>query len=40
MGWISILLQTNPTNREMIELANQMAHSKEEQSKYNKILRK
>ncbi len=39
MSWISALMKTNPTNKEMKVLANQMAHSKEEQSKYNKILR-
>jgi hypothetical protein len=39
MSWISALMKTNPTNKEMKALANQMAHSKEEQSKYNKILR-
>jgi hypothetical protein len=33
-------MKTNTTNREMKELANQMAHSKKEQSKYNKKLRK
>ncbi len=40
MSWISALMKTNPTNKEMKELANQMAHSKEGKSKYNKILRK
>ena len=40
MSWISALMKTNPTNREMKELANQMVHSKEEQSKYNKTFRK
>jgi DNA-directed RNA polymerase beta' subunit len=39
MSWISALMKTNPTNKEMKELAREMAHSKEEQSKYNKILR-
>jgi hypothetical protein len=39
MSWISALMKTNPTNKEMKELAKEMAHSKEEQSKYNKILR-
>ena len=39
MSWISALMKANPTNKEMKALANQMAHSKEEQSKYNKILR-
>ncbi len=40
MNWISALMKTNPTNKEMKELANQMPDSKEEQSKYNQILRK
>jgi hypothetical protein len=40
MSWISALMKKNPTNKEMKQLANQMEHSKEEQSKYNKILRK
>lgn len=39
MSWISALMKTNPTNIQMKKLANEMAHSKEEQSKYNKILR-
>ncbi len=26
MSWISALMKTNPTNQEMKELANQMAH--------------
>ncbi len=39
MSWIGALMKTNPTNKEMKQLANQMAHSKGEQSKYNKILR-
>ena len=39
MSWISALMKTNPTNKEMKELAKAMAHSKDEQSKYNKILR-
>ena len=39
MSWISALMKTNPTNKEMKELARQMAHSKDEQSRYNKILR-
>ena len=40
MSWISALMKTNPTNKEMKELARQMAHSKDEQSRYNKVLRK
>jgi hypothetical protein len=36
--WISALMKTNSTNKEMKELANQMAHSNEEQSEYKKIL--
>ncbi len=36
---VSALMKTNPTNKEMKELAKEMAHSKKEQSKYNKILR-
>ncbi len=39
MSWIGALMKTNPKNKEMKALAYQMAHSKEEQSKYNKILR-
>lgn len=39
MSWISGLMKTNPTKKEMRELANLMAHSTEEQSKYNKILK-
>ncbi len=39
MSWISALMKTNPTNKEMQELSKQMAHSKDEQIKYNKILR-
>ena len=39
MSWISALMKTNPTNIQMKKLANEMAHSKEKQSKYNKILR-
>ena len=39
MSWIRALMKTNPTNKEMKELANEMAHSKDEQSRYNKILR-
>jgi hypothetical protein len=39
MSWISALMKTNPTNKEMKELAKQMSHSKDEQSRYNKILR-
>jgi hypothetical protein len=35
MSWISALMKTNPTNKQMKELAREMAHSKEEQSKYN-----
>ena len=40
MSWIIALMKTNPTNKEMKELARQMAHSKDEQSRYNKVLRK
>jgi hypothetical protein len=32
-------MKKNPTNKEMKELAKQMAHSKDEQSRYNQILR-
>ena len=39
MSWISALMKTNPTNREMKELAKLMSHSKDEQARYNKILR-
>ena len=39
MSWISALMKTNPTNKEMKELAKEMAHSKDEQSRYNKVLR-
>ena len=37
MSWISALMKTNPTNIQMKKLANEMAHSKTEQIKYNKI---
>ena len=37
MSWISGLMKTNPTKKEMKELARLMAHSTDEQSKYNKI---
>jgi hypothetical protein len=33
MSWISALMKTNPTNKEMKELAKEMAH------RYNKILK-
>ena len=39
MSWISALMKTNPTNKEMKKLAEEMAHSKDEQSRYNKVLR-
>ena len=39
MSWISGLMKTNPTKKEMKELARLMAHSTEEQSKYNKIIK-
>ena len=39
MSWISALMKTNPTNKEMKDLAEKMAHSTEEQSRYNKIFR-
>lgn len=39
MSWISALMKTNPTNKEMKKLAEEMAHSVSEQSRYNKILR-
>ena len=39
MSWISALMKTNPTNREMKDLAKLMSHSKDEQARYNKILR-
>ena len=39
MSWISALMKTNPTNKEMKELAREMAHSKDAQSRYNKVLR-
>ncbi len=39
MSWISALTKTNPTKKEMKELAKEMAHSKDEQSRYNKVLR-
>ncbi len=32
MSWISALMKTNPTNKDMKELAKQMAHSKDEPS--------
>jgi hypothetical protein len=34
-----IVLQTNPANKAMKEFAKQMAHSTDEQSRYNKILK-
>ena len=39
MSWISDLMKKNPTNKEMKKLAYEMAHSTDEQKKYNKILR-
>lgn len=39
MSWISALMKTNPTNKEMKELAKEMAHSTDEQSRYNKIIK-
>ena len=39
MSWISALMKTNPTNKEMKELAKLMAHSTDEQKRYNKILK-
>ena len=39
MSWISNLMKTNPTNKEMKKLAYEMAHSTDEQKRYNKILR-
>ena len=39
MSWISALMKTNPTNKEMKKLAEEMAHSTDEQSRYNKIIR-
>jgi hypothetical protein len=39
MSWISALMKTNPINKEVKELAKQMAHSKNEQSRYDKDLR-
>ncbi len=39
MSWISGLMKTNPTKKEMKELARLMAHSTDEQSKYNKIIK-
>jgi hypothetical protein len=32
-------MKTNPTNKEMKELAKEMAHSKDEPSRYTKVLR-
>ena len=37
ISWISDLMKTNPREFEKERLADYMAHSKEEQSKYNKI---
>ena len=39
MSWISALMKTNPTNKEMKKLAEEMAHSTDEQSRYNKIIK-
>jgi hypothetical protein len=39
MSWSSALMKTNPTNKEMKDLAEKMAHSTDQQSKYNKIFR-
>jgi hypothetical protein len=36
MSWISALMKTTPTNKEIKELVN---HSSCEQSKYNKIIK-
>jgi hypothetical protein len=38
MSWISALMKKNPGKKEMKELAKQMAHSTDEQSRY-KILK-
>jgi hypothetical protein len=39
MSWISALMKTNPIKEEMKELAKLMSHSKDEQSRYNMILK-
>jgi len=39
MSWISSLMRRNPTIIELDELAYLMAHSPDEQRRYNKILR-
>ncbi len=39
MSWIRAWMKANSTNKEMKELAKQIAHSKDEQSRYNKIWR-
>jgi hypothetical protein len=39
MSWISALMKTNPTTKEMKKLAEEMAHSTDEQSRYNKIIK-
>ena len=39
MSHISALMRTNPTNKEMKKLAEEMAHSTDEQSRYNKIIK-
>jgi hypothetical protein len=39
MSWVSHLMQTNPSTKLMKEMAYYMAHSTQEQSKYNKILK-
>ena len=39
MSWISALMRTNPTKKDMKKLAYEMAHSTDEQSRYNKILK-
>ena len=39
MSWISSLMKTNPTVKQMKKLAYEMAHSTDEQKRYNKIMK-
>ena len=39
MSWVSNLMKTNPTEKEKETLAFFMGHSREEQGKYNKIIK-
>ena len=39
MSWVSNLMKSNPTEKEKEALAFFMGHSREEQGKYNKIVK-